>query len=84
MANNKRSFQVITGMWRRKKQSKAGGTEHYLYAKPRLTEPLVIYPGDELYMFDTSAKNAGPGDPCKYLKVKRAAREEASDDEDAQ
>ena len=62
-------FNVITGLWRRRKNN---GTEEYFYGKPKLSEPLTLNPGDEVYVFSTSARNAKNGDPQMYLKVKRA------------
>jgi len=62
-------FNVITGLWRRRKNN---GSEEYFYGKPKLSEELVIRPGDEIYVFRTSARNARNGDPQMYLKVKRA------------
>ena len=66
--STKGKFAVITGLWRRRKNN---GNEVYYYGKPKLTEPLVINPGDEIYIFSTSARNASGGDPAMYCKVKR-------------
>ena len=67
--STKGKFNVITGLWRRRKNN---GSEEYYYGKPKLSEPLVIQPGDEVYVFKTSARSAGKGDHSMYLKVKRA------------
>jgi hypothetical protein len=66
----KGKFNVITGLWRRRKNN---GNEEYFYGKPKISEPLIIEPGDEIYVFRTSAKNAKNGDPQMYLKIKRAS-----------
>lgn len=63
-------FEVVTGLWRRTKSGNRG--EEYWYGKPKLTQALVINPGDEVYVFRTSARNARNGDPQMYLKIKRA------------
>jgi hypothetical protein len=68
--STKGKFNVITGLWRRRKSN---GNEEYYYGKPKISEPLVIEPGDEVYVFATSARNAKSGDPQMYLKVKKAA-----------
>jgi hypothetical protein len=47
-------------------------TEEYWYGKPKLNAALSINPGDEVYVFRTSARNARNGDPQMYLKIKRA------------
>jgi len=70
---------VITGLWRRRKNN---GSEEYFYGKPKLTEDLVIRPGDEIYVFRTSARNARNGDPQMYLKVKRAQAGDTSTTEE--
>ena len=67
--STKGKVNVITGLWRRRKNN---GTEEYFYGKPKLSEPLTLNPGDEVYVFSTSARNAKNGDPQMYLKVKRA------------
>lgn len=72
-------FEVITGLWRRTKGQNRG--EEYFYGKPKLSEPLVIYPGDEVYVFNTSARNARNGDPQRYLKIKRADKKPGSGEE---
>ena len=74
----KGKFNVITGLWRRRKNN---GNEEYYYGKPKISEPLIIQPGDEIYVFRTSARNASNGDPQMYLKVKRAGQE--ADQKDA-
>ena len=58
--STKGKFNVITGLWRRRKNN---GTEEYFYGKPKLSEPLTLNPGDEVYVFSTSARNAKNGDP---------------------
>ena len=73
--STKGKFNVITGLWRRRKNN---GTEEYFYGKPKLSEPLTLNPGDEVYVFSTSARNAKKGDPQMYLKVKRA--DQSTDD----
>jgi len=72
-------FEVITGLWRRTKSGNRG--EEYFYGKPKLSEPLVINPGDEVYIFATSARNARNGDPQRYLKIKRASQKEEKSNE---
>ena len=69
------SFEVITGFWKRRSASRSSGSnrEEYFYGKPKIEEPIVINPGDELYMFSTTASNAGRGAPQMFLKVKRAS-----------
>jgi hypothetical protein len=67
--STKGKFNVITGLWRRRKNN---GSEEYYYGKPKLDAPLTLNPGDEIYVFSTSARNAKSGDPQMYLKVKRA------------
>ena len=67
--STKGKFNVITGLWRRRKNN---GSEEYFYGKPKLDAPLTLNPGDEVYVFRTSARNAKNGDPQMYLKVKRA------------
>ena len=67
--STKGKFNVITGLLRRRKNN---GSEEYFYGKPKLSEPLTLNPGDEVYVFRTSARNAKNGDPQMYLKVKRA------------
>jgi len=67
--STKGKFNVITGLWRRRKNN---GSEEYFYGKPKLDAPLTLNPGDEIYVFKTSARNAKGGDPQMYLKVKRA------------
>ena len=70
------TFKVITGLWRRRR---ANGSEEYFYGKPKLDEALIINPGDEVYVFRTSARNARNSDPQMYLKVKRANSGESTD-----
>jgi hypothetical protein len=67
--STKGKFNVITGLWKRRKNN---GSEEYFYGKPKLDEPFTLNPGDEIYVFRTSARNAKNGDPQMYLKVKRA------------
>ena len=67
--STKGKFNVITGLWKRRKNN---GSEEYFYGKPKLDAPLTLNPGDEIYVFNTSARNAKSGDPQMYLKVKRA------------
>tara|TARA_B110000211_G_scaffold182667_1_gene206875 strand:+ start:208 stop:435 length:228 start_codon:yes stop_codon:yes gene_type:complete len=67
--STKGKFNVITGLWKRRKNN---GSEEYFYGKPKLDKPLTLNPGDEIYVFSTSARNAKNGDPQMYLKVKRA------------
>jgi hypothetical protein len=67
--STKGKFNVITGLWKRRKNN---GSEEYFYGKPKLDKPLTLNPGDEVYVFRTSARNAKNGDPQMYLKVKRA------------
>ena len=69
--STKGKFNVITGLWRRRKNN---GSEEYFYGKPKLDKPLTLNPGDEIYVFSTSARNAKNGDPQMYLKVKRAGQ----------
>jgi hypothetical protein len=68
--SKKGQFEVITGLWRRTKSGNRG--EEYWYGKPKLNAALSINPGDEVYVFRTSARNARNGDPQMYLKIKRA------------
>ena len=74
---NMSSFEVITGFWKRRSATtnKGGQREEYLYGKPNITEPITLYPGDELYMFNTTANNAARSAPSMFLKVKRASTE---------
>ena len=67
--STKGKFNVITGLWKRRKNN---GSEEYFCGKPKLDAPLTLNPGDEVYVFRTSARNAKNGDPQMYLKVKRA------------
>lgn len=70
------SFEVITGFWKRRSANRSntgGNREEYFYGKPKIEEPITINPGDELYMFSTTANNAGRGAPQMFLKVKRAS-----------
>ena len=67
--STKGKFNVITGLWKRRKNN---GSEEDFYGKPKLDKPLTLNPGDEVYVFRTSARNAKNGDPQMYLKVKRA------------
>jgi hypothetical protein len=69
--STKGKFNVITGLWKRRKNN---GSEEYFYGKPKLDKPLTLNPGDEIYVFSTSARNAKNGDPQMYLKVKRAGQ----------
>ena len=71
------SFEVITGFWKRRSANRSnnGNREEYFYGKPKIEESIVINPGDELYMFSTTANNAGRGAPQMFLKVKRASAE---------
>ena len=69
--STKGKFNVITGLWKRRKNN---GSEEYFYGKPKLGKPLTLNPGDEIYVFSTSARNAKNGDPQMYLKVKRAGQ----------
>jgi hypothetical protein len=69
--STKGKFNVITGLWKRRKNN---GSEEYFYGKPKLDAPLTLNPGDEVYVFRTSARNAKNGDPQMYLKVKRAGQ----------
>ena len=69
--STKGKFNVITGLWKRRKNN---GSEEYFYGKPKLDKPLTLNPGDEIYVFRTSARNAKNGDPQMYLKVKRAGQ----------
>lgn len=71
------SFEVITGFWKRRSanRSNSGSREEYFYGKPKIEESITINPGDELYMFSTTANNAGRGAPQMFLKVKRASTE---------
>ncbi len=83
MAN---TFEVITGFWkrrsaaRRRNQRYGGSTqEEYWYGKPKLSEPLVINPGDELFIFQSTASNPTRGDPSLFLKVKRKGTDETTE-----
>ncbi len=75
------SFEVITGFWKRRSASRNnnGNREEYFYGKPKIEESIVINPGDELYMFSTTANNAGRGAPQMFLKVKRKTSAENED-----
>lgn len=64
----KGNFTVITGLWKRQKDK--SGNEHYYYGKVKATEQIIINPGDELYVFRTSERNAKAGNPSMYLKKK--------------
>jgi hypothetical protein len=79
------SFEVITGFWKRRSASRtnAGSNrEEYFYGKPKLEngQSITINPGDELYMFSTTATNAGRGAPQMFLKVKRASTQSGEEE----
>jgi len=72
------SFEVLTGFWKRRstnRKSNGHGREEYYYGKPKIEEPIVINPGDELFIFQTTANNPGRGEPSMFLKIKRATTE---------
>ena len=78
------SFEVITGFWKRRSANRnttGGSRQEYFYGKPKLEngESITINPGDELYMFPTTATNAGSGAPQMFLKVKRKASTETGE-----
>ena len=77
MAKKKSDFDLLTGFWQRR-----GANGQYLYGKPKISEPITIYPGDELLVFDSAAANVKPGDPCKFLKIKRAKAQSDESKED--
>jgi len=69
------SFEVLTGFWKRRSANRNNGNrqEEYFYGKPKIEESITINPGDELFMFPTTANHPGRGEPQMFLKIKRAA-----------
>ena len=78
------SFEVITGFWKRRSSNRSnnGSREEYFYGKPKIDESITINPGDELFMFPTTANNPGRGEPQMFLKIKRAANDSGAENND--
>lgn len=81
------SFEVLTGFWKRRMRSGANGgtgSDEFYYGKPRIKESIVINPGDELFIFKTTAKNPRTGEPSLFLKIKRRSDEPGVETTEAQ
>ena len=78
------SFEVLTGFWKRRSANRNNGNrqEEYFYGKPKIEESITINPGDELFMFPTTANNPGRGEPQMFLKIKRAANDDSGAETD--
>ena len=79
------SFEVLTGFWKRRSANRNNGNrqEEYFYGKPKIDEPITINPGDELFMFPTTATNPGRGEPQMFLKIKRAANDSGAETDES-
>jgi len=74
--SNKKNFEDITGMWRRKK-SIGGKSEVSYYGQIR--EDITLKAGDKIQMYETRARNRRAKDPQFHLKVLRASATESQD-----
>jgi hypothetical protein len=68
----KRNFEDITGMWKRRKTVN-GATETHFYGQIR--DKITLNPGDKVHMYETRAKNKSAKDPQFHLKVLRNVNE---------
>ena len=68
----KRTFENITGMWKRRKTVN-GATETHFYGQIR--ETIILNPGDKVHKYETRAKDKSAKSPQFHLKVLRAEDE---------
>tara|TARA_B100000902_G_scaffold44566_2_gene52180 strand:+ start:22182 stop:22400 length:219 start_codon:yes stop_codon:yes gene_type:complete len=68
----KRTFENITGMWKRRK-TVGGKTETHFYGQIR--ETITLNAGDKVHMYETRAKDRTAKSPQYHLKVLRAEDE---------
>ena len=68
----KRNFEDITGMWKRKK-TVGKVTETHFYGQIR--NRIILNPGDKVHMYETRAKDRTAKSPQYHLKVLRAEDE---------